>query len=148
GAGLFVDLVPDSCWLTNIRSCLSRDDWRRVRRLVIGRADRRCEVCGRGKDPEGRRRLEVHERWEFDDRSGIQTLRRLICLCSDCHATSHYGIAQVRGNELSAFTHLREVTGMSLRRAERHVDDAFAVWHKRNRRAWTLDLSILTDVGV
>src|SRR5215831_7577619 len=62
GAGLFVDLVPESCWFTNARSCIAERDWERVRRLVVGRAGRRCEVCGRRKDRQSGLWLEAHER--------------------------------------------------------------------------------------
>jgi hypothetical protein len=27
GGGLFVDLVPASCWFTNVRSCVDQRDW-------------------------------------------------------------------------------------------------------------------------
>ena len=37
GAGLFVDLVPRSCWFTNVRSCVSDRDWERLRRMITGR---------------------------------------------------------------------------------------------------------------
>jgi len=33
GSGLFVDLVPSSCWFTNVRSCVDRRDWERLRRM-------------------------------------------------------------------------------------------------------------------
>jgi hypothetical protein len=33
GSGLFVDLVPRSCWFTNVRSCVDRTDWERLRRM-------------------------------------------------------------------------------------------------------------------
>jgi hypothetical protein len=39
GSGLFVDLVPSSCWFTNVRSCVDRRDWERLRRMVTTRAD-------------------------------------------------------------------------------------------------------------
>jgi hypothetical protein len=29
GSGLFVDLVPTSCWFTNVRSCVDQRDWER-----------------------------------------------------------------------------------------------------------------------
>lgn len=40
------------------------------------------------------------------------------------------------------------VTGMTQDLARAHVDAAGAVWTERSARTWTLDLSILTDVGV
>jgi hypothetical protein len=58
GSGLFVDLVPSSCWFTNVRSCVDQRDWERLRRMITNRADQRCEVCQRGQD------LEAHRWWK------------------------------------------------------------------------------------
>ena len=49
GSGLFVDLVPSSCWFSNVRSCVDQRDWERLRRMITNRADQRCEVCQRVK---------------------------------------------------------------------------------------------------
>jgi hypothetical protein len=148
GAGLFVDLVPSSCWFTNVRSCVDQRDWERLHRVIIGRAGRRCEVCGQGKDPNQQRWLEAHERWQFDPHRQVQTLRRLICLCSDCHRTTHYGLAQLRGQEPEVLAHLMAVTGMTRLQAEQHVAAAFDVWGRRSRHLWALDLRILTGAGI
>ena len=148
GDGLFVDLVPASCWFTNVRSCVTQRDWERLRRMILGRAGHRCEVCGRGEDRAVRRWLEVHERWSYDDVGGVQALRRLICLCTDCHSTTHFGLAQLKGTDSAALAHLCAVTGMSMRQALAHVDDAFALWRARSLRSWSLDLAPLTTAGV
>ncbi|MCZ7458227.1 DUF5710 domain-containing protein [Streptomyces sp. WMMC940] len=148
GSGLFVDLVPRSCWFTHVRSCVSPRDWERLRRMISCRADQRCEVCGRSEHREAGRWLEAHERWEYDTAAGVQRLRRLVCLCTDCHATTHFGLAEVRGRREEALAHLRAVTRMSRRQAEAHVRDAFAVWRARSALTWTLDLDILTGAGV
>lgn len=148
GNGLFVDLVPQTCWFTNIRSCVDRRDWERLRRVITRRAGRRCEVRGAGEDRERRRLLEAHERWAYDERARVQTLKRLICLCTDCHTVTHYGHARVRGVEAQAFAHLVEVTGMTEAQARQHVRTAFAVWERRSRVAWELDLGILTGAGI
>lgn len=134
GAGLFVDLVPSSCWFTNVRSCVTQRDWERLRRMVLGRAGHRCEVCARGEDRAERRWLEVHERWSYDDARGVQALRRLICVCTDCHTATHLGLAQINGKDSEALKHLCTVTGMSVRKATAHVDDTFALWRARSRR--------------
>lgn len=148
GKGLFVDLVPSSCWFTNVRSCVVPRDWERLRRVITRRSGQRCEVCQRGEDREVRRWLEAHERWAYDERTRTQMLARLICLCTDCHTTTHFGLAQVKGVDSRAFAHLREVTGMSEREAEQHIDEAFALWHYRSQYTWTLDLSMLTKAGI
>lgn len=148
GSGLFVDLVPASCWFTNVRSCVEEREWERLRRMINGRAGRRCEACGRDKDREARRWLEAHERWSYDEASGVQSLRRLICLCSDCHRSTHFGLAEVQGRREQAMHHLRTVTGMTAAQAEQHVRGAFSQWRQRSARHWALDLSILTGAGI
>ncbi|MEU5429066.1 DUF5710 domain-containing protein [Streptomyces olivoreticuli] len=148
GNGLFVDLVPSSCWFTNVRSCVSPRDWERLRRMITRRAGMRCEACGAGEDRQTKRWLEAHERWIYDDTSRTQRLKRLICLCTDCHTVTHYGYAQVRGLESKAFAHLIKVTKMDGVTARRHIDSAFALWRRRSATTWKLDLSILTDAGV
>lgn len=148
GAGLFVDLVPSSCWFTNARSCISQQDWERVRRLVTGRTDRRCEACGRGEDRAASRYLDTHERWAFDIQGRRQALRRLVCLCTDCHTSTHFGLAEIRGERTRALDHLCSVTGMTMGEAEQHVTAAFATWEARSAYFWDLDLGILTRAGV
>jgi len=148
GSGLFVDLVPTTCWFTNVRSCVSPQDWERLRRTVANRAGQVCEVCGASADREERRWLEVHERWTFDERTRTQTLRRLICVCTPCHTVTHFGLAQVRGMADQAMSHLIAVTGASPAAARRHVSEAFALWERRSSVVWELDLRMLTGVGV
>lgn len=148
GSGLFVDLVPSSCWFTNVRSCVSTRDWERLRRMITRRAGLRCEACGRGEDRARRRWLEAHERWAYDDESRVQTLRRLVCLCTDCHTATHIGLAGIRGRGEEAAAHLAAVTGMSTREVEQHIDAAFRLWEARSTMTWTLDLSMLTDAGI
>ncbi|HEY6797362.1 MAG TPA: DUF5710 domain-containing protein [Kineosporiaceae bacterium] len=148
GCGLFVDLVPESCWFTNARSCISTRDWQRIQQMVLGRAGARCEVCGATRDREQQRWLEVHERWTYDDDNLLQTLRRLICLCTQCHQATHFGLANVRGRADQARAHLLTVTGMTDLQARRHIDDAFTLWQQRSRRTWSLDLSILTNANI
>ncbi|MEC3974104.1 DUF5710 domain-containing protein [Amycolatopsis sp. H20-H5] len=148
GSGLFVDLVPRSCWFTNVRSCVDQRDWERLRRMVIRRAGGRCEVCGREEAREEHRWLEVHERWAYDAANLVQSLRRLICLCTDCHQVTHLGLAQVNGLLEQALSHLMTVTGLPESTVEDHVHAAFARWEERSRSFWTLDLAMLTDAGV
>ncbi|MFJ5229657.1 DUF5710 domain-containing protein [Kitasatospora sp. NPDC088391] len=148
GSGLFVDLVPSSCWFTNVRSCVAPRDWDRLRRMIDARAGNRCEVCGAGQDRSADRRLEAHERWTYDEARRVQTLKRLICLCSDCHTVTHFGFARVRGLAPQARAHLIEVTGMTPAEADRHIARAFDLWEARSRVDWTLDLGLLTGAGI
>ncbi|MER7828227.1 DUF5710 domain-containing protein [Streptomyces sp. NPDC096097] len=148
GSGLFVDLVPSSCWFTNVRSCVAPKDWDRLRRMIYERASDRCEACGAGADREEKRWLEAHERWTYDDATHVQTLKRLICLCTDCHTVTHFGFAQIRGLAPQARAHLMKVAKMTGAQADLHIASAFEAWQTRSRITWTLDLSMLTEVGI
>ncbi|GAA1214038.1 DUF5710 domain-containing protein [Prauserella alba] len=148
GSGLFVDLVPSSCWFTNVRYCVAERDWERLRRMMLARANHRCEVCDRREDRRVKRWLEAHERWAYDNATTTQTLRRLIILCSDCHRTTHFGLAEVRGLDREAFDHLIAVTGMTVRQGQAHVDRAKETWRRRSARNWHLNLDMLTTAGI
>lgn len=148
GDGLFVDLIPRTCWFTNVRTCVTPQDWERLRRPIFRRAGYVCEACGVAEDRVERRWLEAHERWHFDERTGVQSLRRLISLCSPCHLVTHFGYANVQGRTDEALAHLRKVNGLTLPEALAHVYAAEDVWIARSARVWELDLSILTDVGI
>jgi hypothetical protein len=148
GSGLFVDLIPASCWFTNVRSCVESRDWDRLRRMVYQRAEQRCEACGGQREPNVKVWLEAHERWAYDEVRGVQTLKRLVCLCSRCHEATHFGRAQVMGDDQRALAHLMLVNRWSRRDARDHVDRAFALWDRRNRRDWELDLTLLTGAGI
>lgn len=148
GSGLFVDLIPQTCWFTNVRSCVSQRDWERIRRVVIERAGQKCEACGARRNVEKKRWLEVHERWAYDEDKKVQTLKRLICLCTDCHQSTHFGFAQVSGRGNQALAHLRKVTGMSKPKALRHIEAAFETWDERSQLTWRLDLSLLSKSDI
>ena len=150
GSGLFVDLVPSTCWFSNVRSCVVQRDWERLRRMVLARAGLVCEACGRCENSQTRRWLEVHERWDYttDGHTYHQQLRRLICLCTDCHQTTHFGYATVKGCDREALDHLCAVTGMTHQQALEHVEAAYTTWEMHSAFDWTLDLTILTNAGL
>ncbi len=148
GSGLFVDLIPASCWFTNVRSCIAAEDWDRVRRMVHARAGQRCEACGAPADRPAQVWLEAHERWDYDTAHGVQRLRRLVCLCTSCHEATHFGRATVYGHADRAFTHLASVNHWTDDVARRHIDVALHEWTRRNTHDRTLDLSMLTAAGI
>lgn len=148
GSGLFVDMVPQSCWFTNVRTCVGKRDWERIRWMVTSRADNRCEVCGARPDRSKEISMETHERWSYDVGQKVQTLRRLICLCTSCHTVTHYGLAQIKGLKAVAFAHLMKVNGWNKITTQVQISDAFDLWKLRSSVTWSLDLSILIDAGV
>jgi hypothetical protein len=49
GSGLFVDLVPSSCWFSNVRSCVDQRDWERLHPMITSRADNAVRYADEAK---------------------------------------------------------------------------------------------------
>lgn len=143
---LSVDLIPSTCWHTNVRSSVSSDDWKRIADGVKARAGFQCEVCAAKADPAAQVFLEAHELFEFDN--GVQRLKRLTCICPACHQAIHFGRSVATGHETVARAHLMKVNAWSAWELEQHLRQAYAVWSQRSRQAWSLDLSIIEAIGV
>ena len=140
---LRVELVPSTCWLSNVRSYMSDHFWRKLSQEIAEESERRCQVCrGRGR----RHAVECHEAWLYDDARRVQTLLRLEALCPMCHAIKHLGRTIARGKEDMALYWLGKVNGWDERATRGYVDAVFAQWSVRSRVEWTLDLRVLGEV--
>jgi hypothetical protein len=138
---LTVELVPKTCWFSNLRSHLSREDWNIVRRATYRKANYICEVCsGRGSEHP----VECHEIWRYDDDTYMQTLVGLIALCPACHQVKHIGLAHLQGKREEALLHLCKVNSWSKLEAEIHIMDAFDQWAMRSMSDWVLDINWLS----
>lgn len=146
-ARLTVELVPSTAWWSNVRSNVPAKDWNICKRFVRNRSGDRCEVCG-GRGP--RWPVEAHEIWQYDANpdGGVQTLVGLIALCPDCHLVKHIGRAFKVGQGQRALTHLMTVNGWSEDDTEHYVDAAFELWSQRSLMPWTLDISMLSLLGI
>ncbi len=122
-------------------------NWERLRLMIYRRAGYQCEACGGERDSDAGVYLEAHERWVFLP-DNVQVLKRLICLCAPCHEVTHFGLTRLRGRGAEALAHLMRVNGWNNQTARSHIDDAFALWEDRSAVDWTLDLSMLTAVGI
>lgn len=142
---LYVDLVPASAWYSNLRAELDPSEWKALQKLTFKRAGYCCEICS-GKGPKWP--VECHERWAFDESTGIQRLTGLEALCPDCHETTHMGLASVRGRADQAELHLKRVNGWSDEQARDHVLKAFKLHKRLSARPWTLDASLLLSLPV
>ena len=146
GSNLYVDLIPSSCWFTNVRYCVRPRDWDVIRKIVYERTDYKCECCQidciKEKIP-----IEAHERWDYDFTTGTQKLVRLIGLCKRCHQSTHFGFAKICGKEEEASTHIKKIRNFNLEELKEHIDTAWSIWVERNQYEWKLDLSIITSNG-
>jgi hypothetical protein len=98
---LTAELVPQSCWYSNVRDHVSREQWDQLRRAQYKASNYRCEICGKSG------MLHCHEVWNYDENDFVQRLARMIALCPECHEVKHIGLAGVKGREAIATEHLR-----------------------------------------
>jgi len=139
---LTIELVPASCWYSNVRSNVSKKEWDTIRHKVYALAGHTCEICGgRGsKWP-----VECHEVWHYDDYHRTQSLVRMIALCPDCHKVKHFGRASVTGEYDVSLEHLMKVNEWDMSTAHGYVNHQFVKWQERSKHDWTLNISNLKD---
>ena len=100
------EIMPTGAWKNNLRNILSKPAWDFLRKDAYERFDHKCSICGAKP-----KRLEAHERWEFDKLTGTQKLVDVIAVCHACHSVIHIGRTQVLGFEDGAIKHFRKVNG-------------------------------------
>lgn len=135
---LAFELVPDSCWYSNLRSLLPREVWDRVRKKAYARAGGKCMICGAPS-----RRLEAHERWGYDDENGVQKLSDVIAVCHACHGVIHIGRTTLMGGEKQACEHFMKVNGCTYAEYRAALGEANARHRERSAREWEVDISSL-----
>lgn len=137
---LTIELVPKSCWFSNLRDHLTEAQWKEVKQSTFKAADNRCEICnGVGeKWP-----VECHEVWEYDDLHKIQRLSGTVALCPSCHQVKHIGLAMVNGRYDQAKSHFSAINKMPMRRTENYIEKVFNVFNERSKYQWTLDISFI-----
>ena len=142
---LTVELVPSTCWFSNVRDHVSKSTWDFLRQSTYKQANFRCEVCGgRGK----KWPVECHEIWHYDDRNYVQSLEGLIALCPSCHEAKHIGLAGIRGHGERAEAHLATVNGWSEEQTKAYLEEVWQIWRERSRHQWNLELSWLEQYGI
>ncbi len=132
------ELVPDSCWYSNLRSELPKEAWDIIRKKAYARAGGKCMICGAPAT-----HLEAHEQWEYDDDKGVQKLKSVVAICRPCHEVIHIGRTQLMGREREAVAHFMKVNDCSYADYIKALGEANAKHRERSRREWQLDVSSL-----
>lgn len=133
------EMVPDSCWYSNLRSILKPSMWDVVRKDAYLRADGRCMICGRPA-----KRLEAHERWRYDEKTNTQILDDVIAVCHSCHSVIHIGRTQLLGDEDEAIKHFLKVNNCKYADYIKALGKANLEHQRLNKvPEWKLDLSWL-----
>lgn len=136
---LVAELVPSTCWMSNVRDHVPADTWRALSREVYRLANYKCEICGcQGENHP----VENHEVWKYEN--GTQTLVRMIALCPSCHLCKHPGFASLSNRIEEVYEQLMRINRWTRTQAQQHLKHAFSEWERRSAQTWTLDLSYLS----
>ncbi len=139
---IHIELVPKTCWFSNVRSQVSKANWDTIRKHAYVKANHKCEVCF------SKRRLEAHEIWHYDDHKLTQTLFGITAVCKSCHELYHLGYTSLKGNFPKAMHWLSKVNDWTPEETKEYVDIVFEIWYQRSQKSWTLDLSFLDKNGI
>ena len=144
---LQVDAVPRGSWGISLRNKMPRSAWDKLRKQVHERNGSKCQICGSSE------KLNCHEQWEFNDKTGVQKLVGLGTVCNMCHHATHFG----RSTQLAAAGHLDiETVVMHFLKVNRcdaetfakHLEKARAVWEERSQRMWRIDFGEFANLLV
>lgn len=142
---LEIELVPKSCWFSNVRSAVTKNQWNLIKSEISSKAWNLCEICS-GVGP--KHPVECHEVWHYDDNSLIQKLIKMIALCPDCHMVKHIGFAQVINKADYALNHFMKINQLNKVDAKKYIKQVFDIWEKRSLKKWKLDITLLKDFGI
>ena len=140
---LTIELVPSSCWYSNVRSNVKPVIWKKIQKFVFEKAEYKCEICnGIGyKHP-----VECHEIWEYDDINKIQTLQKCIALCPSCHQVKHYGLAMIQGKEKKVKKWLCKMNNISEKEANNYISNVFNIYNERSKYTWNLNIKWIEEI--
>ncbi len=134
------ELVPDSCWYSNLRSELPPVVWDFIRKKAYARAGGKCMICGAPTA-----RLEAHEQWEYDDKKCVQRLKNIVAVCRSCHEVIHIGRTQLMGREREASEHFMKVNNCTYADYRAALGAANEKHRERSKKEWELDISKLPE---
>src|SRR6266487_5815389 len=141
---LTIELVPQPCWNSNLRSKMTRANWDHLRTLVYATYNDRCGILHASRHISGVT-LHCHEIWHYDDEHHVQRHTGFIALCEMCHHCKHIGLAGIRASEgkldlQQVIEHFIRVNQCSREAYEAHSKEMWHTWRERSQHQWTTDL--------
>ena len=135
------ELVPDSCWYSNLRSILPKKAWDFLRAYAKEKSNYKCAICGAKP-----KRLEAHEVWSYDLETGVQKLEDVISVCHSCHSVIHIGRTPLLGDIVRAEKHFMKVNNATYAEYRQALGEANKLHQERNKvPEWKLDLTWLNQ---
>ncbi len=141
---LTIELIPKTCWYSNVRSNVTTSVWDKLRKKSYSIANNKCQICNStGLEQGFKHKVECHEIWKFDDILKTQKLIDLISLCPLCHKVKHIGLAEINNEFNRCLNHLCLVNNISKQAGTKYIDDCFKIWSNRSKYNWTLDITFI-----
>ena len=142
---LTIDLVPDTCWYSNLRNKMPQSKWDKLRKQIYAEVGHSCQICG------AKGRLDCHEVWAYDDKKFVQKLKGFVALCSMCHHVKHFGMSQILADQghldlHAVIDHFCKVNSVSRNAFQTYKSGAFGIWRKRSKHQWRTDLGEWADL--
>lgn len=137
---LAIELIPENLWYCNLRSHISRYQWEKIRRQVLGVYDNTCFICGARPN-----KLDIHEVWDYNEKNKILTLQGFMPLCKSCHRVKHIGLTQILAsqgllNMDLIIAHFLNVNKCDINTFDEHYKYAFDQFENRSKDKWKLNL--------
>lgn len=136
------EIIPAGAWNFNLRTQLPKKAWDILRKIAYLKADGKCSICKCNS-----KRLEAHEKWDFNKATKVQKLVDIIAVCHNCHSVIHIGRTQLIGEEDRAIKHFKKVNNVDYQ----GYINALKTANEKNIELstvseWSLDLSYLKEI--
>jgi len=87
---LRMEIMPYSLHRVNIRKKMGQSKWKVFRAKVCEQSKWKCAICGADLSVT-HSKLELHEKWELNEKKLTAKIERFIPLCFLCHSFKHIG---------------------------------------------------------
>lgn len=138
------DMLPQTTWEDNLRTRLTEAEWGRLRKFCYAAAGHTCAACGSRGEPH----VEAHESWRFDEATGVQHLKGLLCLCPTCHKIKHIGYSHRLGIQDQVYGRLLWLNDWGEAQLAHELGRMQERQETLSQQQWKLDLSFLLSYGV
>lgn len=135
-------LVPASCWYSNVRTSVPKSIWAKIRKAVFVKHGNRCWYCN--ANPKS---LDCHEIWGYseDTQQNAQILIDIVPLCKMCHMVCHFGMAGILGKQNQAAKHMARIRNITLAQVGKEIEEAQVDFDRKSNLQWELDLTKLKE---
>lgn len=128
--------------IPTLESLISRIVELDVARFIVRRAGFACEACGR------RTFLRHLQRWDYDMRTGIRRLKRMMCLCKQCQIASVRKLTKPVTPLDPRDVQMRRNRGWTHEQLETYYAERRPVFEKILAASWRSDISILAHLAL